>query len=102
MLRTCNALRIAGIPVLRKDGLGYALPCPGAMRRGNHPAPAGAPLHRGDEDGGLDGGYAECKSSATPQPPSNPYPLCGGVPPAGGGVVPPRRARRNPRPNLRL
>ncbi|MDR0935062.1 MAG: hypothetical protein LBM98_00095 [Oscillospiraceae bacterium] len=32
----------------RKDGQGEALPCPGAMRRGNHPAPAGAPLHRGD------------------------------------------------------
>ncbi|MDR0937294.1 MAG: hypothetical protein LBM98_11500 [Oscillospiraceae bacterium] len=25
MLRTCNALRIAGLPVLRKDGLGFAL-----------------------------------------------------------------------------
>ncbi|MDR0937132.1 MAG: hypothetical protein LBM98_10665, partial [Oscillospiraceae bacterium] len=33
LLRTCNALRIAGLPVLRKDGQGKALPCPGAMRR---------------------------------------------------------------------
>ncbi|MDR0937396.1 MAG: hypothetical protein LBM98_12035 [Oscillospiraceae bacterium] len=33
-----------------------------------------------------------------PQTPSNPIPLLGGVPPAGGGVVSP--AGRNPRPNL--
>ncbi|MDR0935910.1 MAG: hypothetical protein LBM98_04425 [Oscillospiraceae bacterium] len=26
MLRTCNALRIAGLPVLRNDGRGKALP----------------------------------------------------------------------------
>ncbi|MDR0935942.1 MAG: hypothetical protein LBM98_04585 [Oscillospiraceae bacterium] len=33
MLRTCNIVRIASLPVLRKDGLGGAKPCPGATRR---------------------------------------------------------------------
>ncbi|MDR0936765.1 MAG: hypothetical protein LBM98_08800 [Oscillospiraceae bacterium] len=33
MLRTCNALRIAGLPVLRNDGLGFALaPAPLPLR----------------------------------------------------------------------
>ncbi|MDR0935758.1 MAG: hypothetical protein LBM98_03645 [Oscillospiraceae bacterium] len=26
LLRTCNTLRIAGLPVLRNDGAGFALP----------------------------------------------------------------------------
>ncbi|MDR0937405.1 MAG: hypothetical protein LBM98_12080 [Oscillospiraceae bacterium] len=38
MLRTCNVLRIAGVPVLRNDGQGFALPCSGAMRRNCLPA----------------------------------------------------------------
>ncbi|MDR0935556.1 MAG: hypothetical protein LBM98_02605 [Oscillospiraceae bacterium] len=33
MLRTCNIVRIAGLPVLRNDGQGDALPCSGALRR---------------------------------------------------------------------
>ncbi|MDR0935781.1 MAG: hypothetical protein LBM98_03765 [Oscillospiraceae bacterium] len=41
LLRTCNIVCIAGLPVLRNDGApsrrtqgrGEALPCPGAMRR---------------------------------------------------------------------
>ncbi|MDR0936474.1 MAG: hypothetical protein LBM98_07345 [Oscillospiraceae bacterium] len=37
LLRTCNVLRIAGFPVLRKDGQGEALPCPGAPRRDGGP-----------------------------------------------------------------
>ncbi|MDR0935727.1 MAG: hypothetical protein LBM98_03485 [Oscillospiraceae bacterium] len=34
-------------------------------------------------------------TSPQPRPSPRPHPLCGGVPPAGGGVV--SRARRNPR-----
>ncbi|MDR0937609.1 MAG: hypothetical protein LBM98_13115, partial [Oscillospiraceae bacterium] len=33
LLRACNVVRIAGLPVLRKDGQGNALPCSGAKRR---------------------------------------------------------------------
>ncbi|MDR0936614.1 MAG: hypothetical protein LBM98_08045 [Oscillospiraceae bacterium] len=57
---------------LRNDGQGFALPCPGALRRDGR--------HR-------------TQPSSKPRP----HPLCGGVPPAGGGVVSP--AGRNPRPN---
>ncbi|MDR0937431.1 MAG: hypothetical protein LBM98_12215 [Oscillospiraceae bacterium] len=34
MLRTCNALRIAGLPVLRNDGLGRASPAFAPRRDG--------------------------------------------------------------------
>ncbi|MDR0937489.1 MAG: hypothetical protein LBM98_12510 [Oscillospiraceae bacterium] len=48
MLRTCNALRIVSVPVLRNDGLGFALPsftradlkpAPTNTRAGLKPAP---------------------------------------------------------------
>ncbi|MDR0937573.1 MAG: hypothetical protein LBM98_12930 [Oscillospiraceae bacterium] len=42
LLRTCNALRIAGVAVLRNDGAGFALPqfpAHGAGRAGLKPAP---------------------------------------------------------------
>jgi hypothetical protein len=66
---------------LRNDGQGVALP-PSYVPR------PGAPSLRA------------ARSNPSPVPPSKPIPLLGGVPPAGGGVVPP--AGRNPRPNSRL
>ncbi|MDR0936867.1 MAG: hypothetical protein LBM98_09320 [Oscillospiraceae bacterium] len=92
---------------LRKDGQGFALPCPGALRRdggrgrdrarrGEPPRRYAAPLPRGEFTG--EGGF----ETRPYVPSSKPIPLLGGVPPAGGGVVPPRRARSCPRPNLRL
>ncbi|MDR0937154.1 MAG: hypothetical protein LBM98_10775 [Oscillospiraceae bacterium] len=61
----------------------------GCALRGNHPAAAAAPLHRGDRDLDEDcGGFASTQTTSNPRP----HPLCGGVPPAGGGVVSRRRA----------
>jgi hypothetical protein len=68
----------------------------GCALRGNHPAAAAAPLHRGDR--GLDESCGDSRPRnprpTLVQPSSNPrpHPLCGGVPPAGGGVVSRRRA----------
>ncbi|MDR0935452.1 MAG: hypothetical protein LBM98_02085 [Oscillospiraceae bacterium] len=79
---------------LRKDGQGEALPCPGAMRRdvgrsyvrarrGEPPRRfAVRSLPRGEFTG--EGGF-ETRPYVSP---SKPIPLLGGVPPAGGGVVP--------------
>ncbi|MDR0937675.1 MAG: hypothetical protein LBM98_13455 [Oscillospiraceae bacterium] len=91
---------------LRKDGQGEALPCPGAMRRdggrgcaahgaGIPPRRYAPPLPRGEFTG-------EASAIRNPSPsvhPLLPIPLLVGVPPQRGGGFP-RRARRNPRPNL--
>ncbi|MDR0936793.1 MAG: hypothetical protein LBM98_08945 [Oscillospiraceae bacterium] len=55
--------------------------------RGNHPPPAGVPLHRGDGEWTWmrPTGVSRLRNT---RPNPRPHPLCGGVPPAGGGVVP--------------
>ncbi|MDR0935927.1 MAG: hypothetical protein LBM98_04510 [Oscillospiraceae bacterium] len=92
-----HQLRIASAVAASQRRAGLAQPCPGAMRRdgGRSYAAHGAgkpprrlrtaPLHRGDKDEGYD-------NRRTPPPTSNPYPLCGGVPPQRRGGFP-RRAR---------
>ncbi|MDR0935429.1 MAG: hypothetical protein LBM98_01960 [Oscillospiraceae bacterium] len=51
-------------------------------------------------EGGFQTRPYEPQQPATPQPTSKPIPLLGGVPPAGGRVVPPQGVPRNPRPTL--
>ncbi|MDR0935887.1 MAG: hypothetical protein LBM98_04310 [Oscillospiraceae bacterium] len=115
MLRTCNIVRIAHFPVLRKDGAlrrddgrwtgdggrgtgagrgNWAwIASRGSQRRrtapGNHPAACGRHPSTEGIRTRVWTGLHRCKPS---QPTSNPYPLCGGVPPQGRGGSP-RRAR---------
>ncbi|MDR0936183.1 MAG: hypothetical protein LBM98_05815 [Oscillospiraceae bacterium] len=101
MLRTCNIVRIASVPVLRKDGArrrdvgrtGDA----SAHGAGNHP---GATRCVPSQEGNLRGRAGLKPAPTKPRPNPRPIPLLGGVPPAGGGVVSP--AGRNPRPIHRL
>ncbi|MDR0937316.1 MAG: hypothetical protein LBM98_11610 [Oscillospiraceae bacterium] len=71
MLRTCNVLRIASVPVLRNDGLGRASPAQPPAPRATQP-------------------------TSNPRP----IPLLGGVPPAGGGVVSPAGRTHRPNSRL--
>ncbi|MDR0936027.1 MAG: hypothetical protein LBM98_05020 [Oscillospiraceae bacterium] len=58
-----------------------------AVRGETTPPPTAAPLLRGE--------FTRV-GFRNPTPPSKPIPLLGGVPPTGGGVVSPRRARTQP------
>ncbi|MDR0937649.1 MAG: hypothetical protein LBM98_13320 [Oscillospiraceae bacterium] len=66
-------------------------------RRGKPPPRLRAvPLHRGDRVWTWVAVLRSDLRPHNPRPNPRPYPLCGGVPPVGGGVVSPRRARTYP------
>ncbi|MDR0935176.1 MAG: hypothetical protein LBM98_00670 [Oscillospiraceae bacterium] len=75
MLRTCNVLRIASLPVLRKDG---------ARRRETTPPPAGGTPPQRGSGRGFGRGYTDI-SPRNPRP--TPIPSVEGCP-RRGGVVP--------------
>ncbi|MDR0935083.1 MAG: hypothetical protein LBM98_00200 [Oscillospiraceae bacterium] len=90
MLRTCNIVRIAGVPVLRNDGQGYALaPAHGAGtgRAGLKPAPTSPPARPPSKPPSLYIIHYQLSIDKT-QPP------LGRGAAVGGGVVSP--AGRNP------
>ncbi|MDR0936156.1 MAG: hypothetical protein LBM98_05675, partial [Oscillospiraceae bacterium] len=79
LLRTCNALRIAGLPVLRNDGAGFALPqfpapCPGSPRRARGGRVSNPPLR-------MTAGLRPALRRTAPGKPPRP---CGGTPPQRG------------------
>ncbi|MDR0937287.1 MAG: hypothetical protein LBM98_11465 [Oscillospiraceae bacterium] len=91
---------------LRKDGQGFALPCPGAMRRdggrgyaahgaGNHPAATRHP----SQEGNLRGRERGKTTPVTSSKPSSLAPLWRGAARRRRGGSP---AGRNPRPSHRL
>ncbi|MDR0936695.1 MAG: hypothetical protein LBM98_08450 [Oscillospiraceae bacterium] len=83
MLRTCNALRIANLPVLRNDGAPHGAPRPCTLTP-SKPS-SSSPLWRGAPAGA---GWFPRHSGRSPVQTFVPIPLCGGVPPQGRGGFP--------------